>query len=102
MSTKKRQSKSIQAAGAIVNKQTRKPKLTYSDKLIDKIREMIETSRARVAQTVNVGMTMLYWQIGCRIHLDILIEKRAEYGVEIVALVSRQLVAEYPRGIILD
>ena len=87
--------KSIQAAGAIVHKQARKPKLTYSDKLINEIREMIETSCTRVAQTVNVGMMMLYWQIGCRIHRDILKEKRVEYGAEIVASLSRQLVAEY-------
>jgi hypothetical protein len=43
-------------------------------------------------------MTMLYWQIGCRIHRDILKEKRAEYGAEIVASLSRQLVAEYGSG----
>ncbi len=56
MSAKKRKSKSIQAAGPIIHKQARKPKLTYSDKLINEIREMIETSRARVAQTVNVDI----------------------------------------------
>jgi hypothetical protein len=52
---------------------------------------MIETSRAHVAQTVNVGMTLLYRKIGCRIHQDILREKRAEYGAEIVASLTRQL-----------
>ena len=52
---------------------------------------MIETSRAHVAQTVNVGMTLLYRKIGCRIHQDILRKKRAEYGAEIVASLARQL-----------
>ncbi len=44
-----------------------------------------------MAVTVNAGLTILYWQIGDRIRQDILKEKRAEYGKEIVATLSRQL-----------
>jgi predicted nuclease of restriction endonuclease-like (RecB) superfamily len=51
-----------------------------------------------VAQAVNAGLTALYWQIGTRIHRDILKERRAEYGVAIVATLSRQLVPEFGRG----
>ena len=40
----------------------------------------IKTARHNVAVTVNAGLTILYWQIGNRIHQDILKEKRAEYG----------------------
>jgi len=36
-------------------------------------------------------MTLLYWQIGSRIRQDILKEKRARYGKEIVATLSQQL-----------
>jgi len=36
-------------------------------------------------------MTFLYWQIGSRIRQDILKEKRARYGKEIVATLSQQL-----------
>jgi len=36
-------------------------------------------------------LTTLYWQIGNRIRQDILEEKRAEYGQEIVVTLSRQL-----------
>ncbi len=43
-------------------------------------------------------MTILYWQIGSRIRQDILKEKRAEYGKEIVVTVSRQLVSEFGEG----
>ena len=62
------------------------------------IRQMIETARQQVAQAVNAGLTTLYWQIGTRIRQDILKEKRAEYGSEIVAALARQLEAEFGRG----
>ena len=63
--------------------------------LISDIRRLIETARHNVAVTVNVGLTILYWQIGSRIRQDILKEKRAEYGKEIVATLSRQLTDDY-------
>jgi predicted nuclease of restriction endonuclease-like (RecB) superfamily len=59
--------------------------------LIGDIRSLIETARHNVAVTVNAGLTILYWQIGSRIRRDILKEKRADYGKEIVATLSRQL-----------
>jgi predicted nuclease of restriction endonuclease-like (RecB) superfamily len=62
------------------------------------IRQMIEVARQQVAHAVNAGLTTLYWQIGMRIRQDILKERRAEYGAEIVATLSRQLVPEFGRG----
>jgi len=72
-------------------------KLTSGD-LIGDIRSLIETARHNIAVTVNTGLTILYWQIGSRIRQDILKEKRAEYGKEIVVTVSRQLVSEFGEG----
>jgi predicted nuclease of restriction endonuclease-like (RecB) superfamily len=69
-----------------------------SSNLISDIRRLIETARHNVAVTVNAGLTVLYWQIGSRIHQDILKEKRAEYGKEIVATLSQELTIEYGRG----
>ena len=66
-----------------------------SGNLIGDIRRLIETARHNVAVTVNAGLTILYWQIGSRIRQDILEEKRAEYGKEIVATLSRQLTNDY-------
>ena len=65
--------------------------------LID-VRTLILEARQRVAQTVNAGLTLLYWQIGYRIRQDILKEKRAEYGAEIVQSLTGQLTAEFGRG----
>ena len=71
---------------------------SLSGDLIGDIRSLIETARHNVAVTVNAGLTTLYWQIGNRIRQDILKEKRAEYGREIVVTLSRQLAVEYGRG----
>jgi predicted nuclease of restriction endonuclease-like (RecB) superfamily len=62
------------------------------------IRQMIEVARQQVAQAVNAGLTTLYWQIGTRIRQDILKNKRAAYGAEIVATLGRQLEVEFGRG----
>ena len=62
------------------------------------IRELILAARESVAHTVNAGLTMLYWQIGDRIRREILKEKRAEYGAEIVSALGRQLEKEFGRG----
>jgi len=66
-----------------------------SGNLIGDIRSLIETARHNVAVTVNAGLTILYWQIGNRICQDILKQKRAEYGKEIVATLSQKLVDDY-------
>ena len=71
---------------------------TISGDLIGDIRSLIETARHNIAVTVNTGLPILYWQIGSRIRQDILKEKRAEYGKEIVVTVSRQLVSEFGEG----
>jgi predicted nuclease of restriction endonuclease-like (RecB) superfamily len=71
---------------------------TASVRLLSDIRKMIDESRSAVAVTVNVGLTMLYWRIGNRIHQEILEGKRADYGAEIVFRVSRQLGLEYGSG----
>jgi len=81
--------------GTQVAKTDNKP---ISGNLIGDIRRLIETARHNVAVTVNTGLTILYWQIGSRIRRDILKEKRAEYGKEIVATLSQELTKEYGNG----
>ena len=73
------------------------PKSDDSEMITD-IRRMIEATRAAVAITVNAGLTMLYWHIGERIDRKILGHERAEYGKQIIATLSRQLLGEYGRG----
>jgi len=68
---------------------------SISGDLIGDIRRLIETARQNVAIAVNTGLTILYWQIGNRISQGILKQKRAEYGKEIVATLSRQLTNDF-------
>lgn len=66
--------------------------------LIRDLRELIIQARQDVARSVNSSLVMLYWKVGQRIQKEILKEKRAEYGEEIVATVSRQLSGEFGPG----
>lgn len=66
--------------------------------LLSDIREMILAAREGVARTVNAGLTFLYWEVGNRIRVDVLKEKRAGYGEEIVQTLSAQLEAEFGQG----
>lgn len=62
------------------------------------VRRMIEQTREGIAQTVNSGITLLYWRIGKRIQTEILGNERAEYGKEIVQTLSAKLTEEFGRG----
>jgi predicted nuclease of restriction endonuclease-like (RecB) superfamily len=66
--------------------------------LLTEVRGMILVAREGVATAVNAALTTLYWQIGRRIRQDILKEKRAEYGEQIVSALGAQLTAEFGRG----
>ena len=66
--------------------------------LLTDLRALILDARHQLAQTVNAGLTLLYWNIGTRIRKDILKEKRAEYGAEILQALSAKLVTEFGRG----
>ena len=55
------------------------------DLLFSDIRRMIEEARTAVSQTINVGLTLMYWNIGKRISHEVLDNQRAEYGASIVS-----------------
>jgi len=63
--------------------------------LVGEIKTLIEKSKQQVAVAVNATITMLYWNIGKKINDEILKELRAEYGKQIVATLSHQLILEY-------
>ncbi len=67
-------------------------------KLIRELSVLIEQSRKKTAAAVNSALVMLYWQIGKRINSEILFNKRAEYGKQIVMTVSGQLEKAYGRS----
>ena len=66
--------------------------------LFEQIKNLIEQTKNNVAIAVNSSLTMMYWHIGKLINDEILQNKRAEYGKEIVATVSQQLIKQYGKG----
>ncbi len=59
---------------------------------------MILNAREQVARAVDTTLVALNWEIGRRIRQEVLGEKRAAYGAEIVSTLSRQLAPEFGRG----
>jgi predicted nuclease of restriction endonuclease-like (RecB) superfamily len=70
-------------------------KINTEQLLFTDIARLIDESKNYVAYTANATLTFLYWKIGKRINDDILNNKRAVYGKQIVVSLSRQLVKNY-------
>lgn len=66
--------------------------------LIAEVRQLIAQARLRTAAAVNAELTWLYWQVGRRVHREILGSQRAGYGEEIVSALARQLTVDCGRG----
>lgn len=69
-----------------------------SSALLAEVRDLVLEARQQTARAVNAGLTLLYWQVGDRIRREILRERRAEYGGEILQTLSAKLEAEFGRG----
>jgi predicted nuclease of restriction endonuclease-like (RecB) superfamily len=66
--------------------------------VLAEVRDLILEARQQTARMVNAGLTLLYWRVGDRIRREILNERRAEYGSEIVSALGRQLELEFGQG----
>lgn len=44
------------------------------------------------------AMTFLYWRVGERIRREVLLEARADYGIQILATLSQELTRDYGKG----
>ncbi|MBP7461321.1 MAG: DUF1016 family protein [Candidatus Delongbacteria bacterium] len=53
--------------------------------------KLVDEARSHFASTANKTITLLYWRIGERINKEILEEKRAEYGKQIVSQLATEL-----------
>ena len=69
-----------------------------SEELAGSIRPLIEQAKARVAQSVNSELVLLYWRIGKTIREEISARKIAGQETGIVDLLSETLTMEYGRG----
>ncbi len=66
--------------------------------LLSELINLIESAKVKVVVQANSTVTILFWQIGNRIFSNILNNKRAEYGKQIVATLSRDLVIQFGRN----
>lgn len=73
-------------------------KLDINSNLFADIKQLIDHGKQQVAQAVNIGITATYWNIGKRIKEDILNNKRADYGKQILLELSAKLTVEFGKG----
>jgi predicted nuclease of restriction endonuclease-like (RecB) superfamily len=66
--------------------------------LFKELSQLIEQSQQQVVSQVNSTLTLLFWQVGNCINNEILKNKRADYGKQIVATLSAQLEKSYGRN----
>jgi len=71
---------------------------TSEQVLLTDLSQLIEQSKQFVIVQANSVMTMLFWNVGKRINEDVLQNKRADYGKQIVATLARQLTEKYGRN----
>lgn len=67
-------------------------------RLLTDLRVLIQSARTEVARQVNSSLVTIYWNIGKRIQKDILRERRAEYGQQIISALGIELTKEFGQG----
>ena len=72
--------------------------VSVENEIVSELKDIINNSKFKAAQSVNHILTIMYWDIGNKISKEILKDSRAEYGKSIVVTVSRQLVLEFGRS----
>ena len=72
--------------------------LPESQLLYTDVCHIIDETRTRVAVYVNAEVCHTNWLIGKRIKEDILYNKRAEYGKQVVKELSQRLSERYGKG----
>lgn len=75
-----------------------KENMAVSPNLYNDVCLIIDTTRNRIAINVNMEACMMNWTIGKRIKEDILQNKRAEYGKQVIASLAEKLTETYGRG----
>ena len=69
-----------------------------SQQLYADVCHIIDDTRTRVAVYVNSEVCMTNWRIGTRIKEDVLYNKRAEYGKQVIKNLAAQLTERYGKG----
>ncbi|MCX6290174.1 MAG: PDDEXK nuclease domain-containing protein [Bacteroidetes bacterium] len=76
----------------------KKNAMLLENKLLNELSLLIEQNQVQLVSQANSTLTMLFWQIGKRINENILKNKRADYGKQIVVTLARHLTVKYGRN----
>ena len=82
---------------------TQKPEQTVaslpeSQQLYSDVCHIIDDTRTRIAVYVNSEVCHTNWLVGKRIKEDVLYNKRAEYGKQVIKNLSLRLTERYGKG----
>lgn len=66
--------------------------------LLKDLMSIIDHGKREAFVRVNSALILVYWQVGKRINEDVLQEKRAAYGKQVVPSISIQLVEQYGKN----
>ncbi|MCD4745908.1 MAG: DUF1016 N-terminal domain-containing protein, partial [Bacteroidales bacterium] len=72
--------------------------IVNNNQLFQSIISLIDNTRNRVAVSINSELTLLYWNIGKQINENILQNKRADYGKQVLSNLSKELNQRYGNG----
>ena len=68
-------------------------------KFVNEIKDILSIAKERVMTSINIAMVYTYYEIGKRIVMEEQKGKtRADYGKELIELLSRELTKEFGRG----
>ena len=74
-------------------------KYQASSKLTHEVSQLIETARQQSLNFLYKTNVHLYWHIGDKVNQNILQEKHAQYGTEIIKRLASELQTKYCRGV---
>src|SRR3989338_4592184 len=76
--------------------------IVKKERLLEKIAVLIKQARGNVARTIDREMVMLYLSIGRILKEEIVKNKRAGYGEQVIQSISLQLTQDYGHGFSLQ
>ena len=74
------------------------PLINPDNVLLEEISAIIEQGRREIVSQASRSTVLIFWQIGKRINSEILDNKRADYGKQIVSRLATQLTGKYGRS----
>ena len=80
-----------------------RPKLGGYDAFLGGVTELLDAARRMSARSVNVIMTLTYWEVGRRlVEFEQQGKKRADYGTALLKTLSTDLTSSFGRGFSVD